>query len=86
MISSIFLYFIYFYKWIDQFRNICETISDLPRAGKPLSLEKVEVIKDFIEENPFVSCRCMVKMLLINKNTVKKKIIIETIALEKVLD
>lgn len=50
-----------------------------------LSLEKVEVIKDFIEENPSVSCRCIVKMLLIDKNTVKK-IIIETIALENVLD
>ena len=51
----------------------------------------MDIIKDFIEENPSVLCRCIIKMLLIDKNTVKKKKkkkkqIIETIVPEKALD
>lgn len=74
----------FIYKWIDQFRNGRETISDLPRAGRPLSLEKVDAIKDFIEDNPSASCRCIAKVLLIDKNTVKK-IIIEQLHLKRLL-
>ena len=51
------------YKWFQQNAKGRENISDLPRPGRPLSLEKVEAIKDYIQDYPTASCRCIARFM-----------------------
>ena len=71
------------YKWFQQFEDGRESVSDLPWPGRPLTLEKVDAIKDYIEDNPAASCRCIARIMGIDKNTVKR-ILTENLHLRKV--
>lgn len=75
--------FAFVYKWFQQFVDSRESVSDLPWPGRLLSLEKVNAIKNYIQDYPKASCLCIALVMRIDKSTVKR-ILTENLHLKKV--
>ena len=60
------------YYWLQQFNKGRETVIDLPRSGRPKLFEKIDEVKQIIDEFPFATCRYIAHIVNIDKNTVKR--------------
>lgn len=57
-------------KWIMNFNHGRTELEDLPRSGRPKVIEYIDLVHQYIEENPFSSARSVASALNISKNTV----------------
>lgn len=71
------------YERFQQFEDDNENISNLPQPRRPLSLEKVDAIKNYIQDYPVASCPCIARIMEIDKNTFKR-VLTEYLYLKKV--
>ncbi|CAF1653435.1 unnamed protein product [Rotaria magnacalcarata] len=56
--------------WFNRFKSDNFELDDLPRAGRPLELN-MDVLKQFIEEDPRLTTRCLAEQLGCSHTTVE---------------
>ena len=57
--------------WFDRFRNGNYELDDQPRSGRPLEVDK-DLLKQFIEQDPRVTTRCLAEQLGCSHVTVER--------------
>lgn len=57
--------------WFNRFKNGNFELDDLPRSGRPLEVD-MDALKQFIEEDPRLTTRCLAERLGCSHTTVEK--------------